>query len=185
VTTASLDETSAAQLLIARVRDQEALRAQIKRALGGFHTERTGGAEVWVGADSEGRAAAFIGDYLILGELEDVRRCIAAHATARTLAASDAYQRAARLVAQSAETGVVTFFDQRAQTRLVITVLSKQRTLRTGAPTDAIALARLLDERAYAVSETRAVDDGFERGTRSPFGQFGTIIAQLGAESSK
>jgi hypothetical protein len=43
----------------------------------------------------------------------------------------------------------------------------------------------LLDERAYALSETRAVDDGFERRTRSPFGQFGAIIAQLGAESSK
>ena len=110
---------------------------------------------------------------------------IGTQSTRPTLATSSAYQRAERLVTQGDETGVVTLFDQRAQTRAVIAVLTRQRALRTGAPPDAAALARAIDERVYAVSETRAVDDGFERRTRSAFGQFGAIVAQLGAESSR
>jgi hypothetical protein len=93
-------------------------------------------------AADEDRAAALVGDYLILGEAADVRRCLDARATARTLAASNAHQRATRLSTQGGETGVVTLRDERTQMRAVINVLSRQRALRTGAPTDAAALAR-------------------------------------------
>ena len=178
-----LDETSAGQLLIARVRDSEALRTQVRKGLGSFRTERTGDVELWLGTEDEARAAAFVGDYLIVGDAEDVRRCLAARAAARALAGNSAYQRAARLVAHDEVAGAVTFADERNATRAFITLLARQRVLRTDTAPDAAAFARALDERAYSVRETRPVEGGFERRTRSAFGQFGAIVVLLGTES--
>ncbi len=45
------------------------------------------------------------------------------------------------------------------------------------------ALARALDKLPYAVSATILSDGGFEKTTRSSFGQFGTLAAQFAPET--
>jgi hypothetical protein len=43
-------------------------------------------------------------------------------------------------------------------------------------------MKHVLDGLNYAMSETRLVEGGFERKTRSSFGQFGTLVAQFSTE---
>jgi hypothetical protein len=185
LTTVRLDETGERLLLVAQVRDREALWAQVLKQIGAGRRERIGAAEFWLGADEERGAAALVDNYLIMGGAEDVRRCLAARATARTLAAGGAFTRADKLVSKDERAGVVTLTDDREATRTFITLLARQRALRAAGQPDEAALKRELEARAFAVSETRPVEGGFERRTRSAFGQFGTMAAQLGAETGR
>jgi hypothetical protein len=80
--------------------------------------------------------------------------------------------------------GVVTYTNGAEAARNLVEAIVGQREARDHPPNPA-DLERLLGEVAYTVSETRPVDGGFERTTRSAFGQFGTIIAQLTPETSR
>lgn len=177
--TARLDETGERLLFLAQVRDREALRTQVKKHLGSMRVERLGDAELWVSADEERGAACFVGDYLLLGGADDLRRCLAAHAATRTLTTSDAFKRAQQATTTDEPAGVTTFYDDRAATRAFITLLARQKLLRGGNAPDDAAFRRALDARAYAVSETRPVEGGFEKRTRSAFGQFGALAGQF------
>jgi hypothetical protein len=177
IETVRLSETGEGLLLVARVRDREALRALARRH--GGRSERVGNAEFWAGADGEGSAAGFVGDYVLLGDAADVRRSLAAGADGRTLAAGEAFKRATDAVASDEPAGIVTLTDERDSTRTFINLLTRQRALRSGNAPDEAALRRALDARAYAVSATRPVAGGFEKRTRSAFGQFGTIAGQF------
>ncbi len=183
--TMRLDETGERLLLVAQVRDAEALRAQVRKQIGGARVERTQDAELWPGADEERGAAAFVDNYLIMGGLEDVRRCLAARTSGRTLATSDAFTRAGKFISTDDPAGVVTLTDEREATRTFITLIARQRALRGNTQPDEVALKRALDAHEFAVSETRPVEGGFERRTRSAFGLFGMIAAQLGAEAGR
>ena len=177
LSTVRLDESGL--LLVAAVRDREALRAQVKKQLGSARVEHNADAELWLSTDEERGAACFVGNYLILGSADDVRRCLAARASTHTLTASSGFTRAATSITTNDPAGIVSFTDEREAMRSFITLLARQRALRANnVPNDA-AFRRALDERAYSVSETRPVEGGFEKRTRSAFGQFGTLARQL------
>src|SRR5207237_2673423 len=100
-------------------------------------------------------------------------------ASTHTLTASSGFTRAATSITTNDPAGIVSFTDEREAMRSFITLLAWQRALRANnVPNDA-AFRRALDERAYSVSETRPVEGGFEKRTRSAFGQFGTLARQL------
>jgi hypothetical protein len=183
--TVRLDGPDAGLLLVAQVRDREALRAQVKKQLGNVRIERVGAAELWISRGDDETTAAFVADYLLLGGLEDVRRCLAAQAAAHIFATSEAYKQASRYVATDAPAGVVTYTDDRAAARTLIALLARQKALRTNSAPDEASLQRELNLRAYAVSETRPVEGGFERRTLSAFGLSGVIAGQLAAEGGQ
>ncbi len=182
--TVRLDETGTRLLFIAQVRDRAALQAQVKKQLGNLRVERSADAELWVSVDEERGAACFVGEYLLLGSAEDLRRCLTAHSSAHTLAANNAFTRAGQSAAVDEPAGIMAYFDDRAATRSFIALLARQRLLRGSAPDDA-AFKRALDARAYAVSATRPVVGGFEKRTRSAFGQFGTIAGQFAVDAGR
>ncbi|MFL6208823.1 MAG: hypothetical protein ACJ74W_08240 [Pyrinomonadaceae bacterium] len=183
--TVRLDGPDAGLLLVAQVRDREALRAQVKKQLGNVRIEHVGAAELWISTSDEETTAAFVADYLLLGGLEDVRRCLAAQAAAHIFATSEAYKQASRYVATDAPAGVITYTDDRAAAHTLIALLARQKVLRTNSAPDEASLQRELNLRAYAVSETRPVAGGFERRTLSAFGLSGVIAGQLAAEGGK
>ncbi len=182
--TVRLDEAGERLLLIAQVRDRDALSAQVKKQLGNLRIERSADAELWVSADEERGAACFVGDYLLLGGADDLRRCLAARSAAHTLAANNAFRRATQATALDEPAGITTYYDDRAAARGFISLFARQRLLRGNAPDDA-AFRRALDARAYAVSTTRPVEGGFEKRTRSACGQFGTIAEQFAVAASR
>ena len=179
LTTVRFDESGTGLLLVAEVRDQTVLRAQVKKQLGSVRVEHAGDAELWLSADEERGAASFVGNYLLLGSADDVRRCLNARAATHTLAANSGFIRAAARAATNDPAGIVSFTDEREAMRAFITLLARQKALRTDSAPDDAAFERALDERAYASSETRPVEGGFEKRTRSAFGQFGTLAGQF------
>jgi hypothetical protein len=176
VATATLDATSEGKLLIASVRDRDALQAQVRARLGrAARTEHAGDVDILISPDDERGAAAFVGDYLVIGSEDDVRRAVAAHASNQTLQNSAAFKAASQNFFDE-QPFAVTLTDERDSTRSVVTYIAR----RGGAKaSDKSALDAALARRGFSVGETRLADVGFEKKTRSPFGLFGEIITRF------
>ena len=187
ITTARLDSEGSEMVLLASVRDREALTALVRKRLGaGARSERIGEAEMFTAANRENGAASFIGDYLIMGGADEVRRCLHERVASHTLNASDALRQAARTAATNDAPNVLTFTNDDEPARRFISFLSRQSGVRKSAP-NLDALRKALAAIPYTLSETRLVEGGFEKKTRSSFGQFGAMVVRLatGVESAQ
>ncbi|MGB7922276.1 MAG: hypothetical protein WCF57_03425 [Pyrinomonadaceae bacterium] len=177
--TARLDDAGASTVTIVEARDETALREFVSKKLGpNPRTERVGDVELLISKEEERGAASFVNGRLMMGSETNVRRCLEAKAQAQTLASVDAVRRATRLAAANGPAFAVTFTDDSAPARTFINAIAAQRGARTQ-PLNSADLERALAQLTYAVSETRLIEAGFERKTRSSFGQFGTLAAQF------
>jgi hypothetical protein len=165
IVTARLSEADEEKVFIVEVLDREALRAQLGKQRGA-RPEQLDGAELFVPADPEEAAAAFVGNHLVLGPAGLVRRCLAARQEGRTLKEAAAYKGLAGGSPPLAQS----LTDERESAAAVVASLSG----RGGAPA-----ARPPGE-LYSVTETRLSDTGIERKTISAFGQFGELVTRLG-----
>ncbi|MDX6271415.1 MAG: hypothetical protein QOD28_2638 [Acidobacteriota bacterium] len=182
VATVRLDGDGESLVLIASIRDREALQSLVRKQLGaGVKSQRVGEVEMLVGADAERGAASFVGDHLIIGGAQEVRRCLQERAASRTLDTAGAFQQAARSASANDASNVVTYTNDYDPARRFISFISRQNGARNTLP-NASALQRSLSALPYALSETRLVEGGFEKITRSSFGQFGALVAQLAAD---
>lgn len=178
VATARLEESSEGKVLVARVRDRAALDGQVRAYLGrGALAERVGDADLLVSKDAERGAAAFVGDYLLLGSEEDVRRSVGAHVEGRTLKGAEAFKAAAQSFFDEPPLAL-TLTDDRDSVRSTLSYFAR-RVGNQNAQTNQAALEEALARRAYSVSETRLTDGGFEKKTRSPFGLFGEVVTRF------
>jgi hypothetical protein len=169
--TARLDADSEGKVLVASVRERAVLREQALAHLGrGSRVERAGDTEILISNDPDEGAAAFAGEYLLLGSEGDVRRCVRAYLEGRTLRDTPALKEASQ-----------EFFDAPAFTRTLTDDRESARTVlssfgaRGGA---AGALEEALARRGRSVSQTRLADGGFEKRMRSAFGLFGEIVSR-------
>jgi hypothetical protein len=174
--TASLDSTSEGKVLIASVRDRDALLAQVRAHLGrAAKSETVGDAQLLVSPDDERGAAAFAGDYLVIGSEADVRRCLAARSAGQTLQDAAPFKSSTQSFFDQPPFAV-TLTDERDSTRSVLAYLAR----REGAyARDQHALEQALARRGYSVGQTRLADGGFEKKTRSAFGLFGEIVTRF------
>jgi hypothetical protein len=179
IVTARLDDAGASTVTIVEARDEKALREFIAKRLGANpRTESVGDAEMLISMDEEHGAASFTAGHLVMGSEANVRRCLEARAQGQTLSAADDFQSAARLATANSPAFAVTFTDDSAPARTFISAIATQRGARTQPVNDA-DLERALGQLTYTVSETRLIEAGFEKKTRSSFGQFGTLAAQF------
>lgn len=182
IATVRLDGEGESLVLLTSIRDREALQTLVRKRLGaGAKSQRVAESEMLVAADEERGAASFVDDYLILGGAAEVRRCLQERAASRTLGASGAFQQAARSAAADGASNAVTYTNDYDPARRFISFISRQNGARSAAP-NAAALQRSLSALPYALSETRLVEGGFEKTTRSTFGQFGALVVQLAAD---
>jgi len=123
-------------------------------------------------------ASSFVGNHLILGSEENVRRCLQALAQKQTLSSADDFQKSLQRVTSNASSSVVTFTDEGAPARSFIEAIANQKGMREQPPNQT-ALENALAQLRYATSETQLVEGGFERRTLSSFGQFGTLASQF------
>ena len=176
VATATLDATSEGKVLVASVRDRDALLAQVRAHLGrAARTVRVGDAELLVSADPELGAASFVGDYLVMGSEDDVRRCVATHADGRTLRDAAAFKASAQNFFDGPPFAL-TLTDDRDSAHSVFNYLARRGDAHAS---DQGALEDALARRGYSVGETRLADGGFEKKTRSAFGLFGEIVTRF------
>lgn len=193
IATARLDEESNVTVMIARVRDANAMMRLLRQRFGS-RTERVGNYTMLIRSDTEAaEAASIVDDYLLMGERDGVRRCLSAHTTGQTLLTTDSFKSALNMLGNTPlaeQASVATYTKEQGVVRASVRTFAALRgsakggSELSGAGHDATAFAHSLDEYAYAVSETRLVSGGFEKRTQSVFGLFGNLIAQLGEDSS-
>ncbi|HYY59200.1 MAG TPA: hypothetical protein VE842_17855, partial [Pyrinomonadaceae bacterium] len=181
--TARLDDTGASTIVVVEVRDEKSLRDVVARRLGAAtRTERVGDALMMVSADEERGAASFIAGRLIMGAAAQVRRCLEARTVDQTLGGAIAFKEAARLASMNNPAGALTYTEDKSSARSFIAAIASQRGA-SAQPFRETEFERSLGQLPYAVSATRLVEGGFERTTRSSFGQFGSLVAQFAPET--
>lgn len=179
IVTARLDDSGSSTVTIVEVRDEKTLRDFVAKRLGARpRLETIGDAELLVSNNEKQDAASFVKGRLLIGTAENLRRCLKARSENRTLAADDIFQRTASLVSTNNPVNVVTLTEDNTQARSFITSIATQRGVRER-PFNEIEVEKALGQLRYAVSETRLVDGGFEKRTRSAFGQFGNLASQF------
>lgn len=178
IVTVGLDNAGSSTVTIVEIKDEKALRAFVSKRLGTKpRTERIGDADLLVSRDEKRGAASFVAGYLLMGAEANVRRCLEARAQGRTLYASATFQQSLNRTSNN-RSGVITFTDDDASARNVITAIASQPSARTR-PFNEEETERALQQLPYVVSETSLVEGGFEKRTRSAFGQFGTLVSQF------
>ena len=183
IVTARLDDTGASTVTIVEALDEKTLREMVARRLGaGTKTEHVGEALMLVSADEGRGAASFIAGRLIMGATASVRRCLEARTKSETLAQAQAFKEAARLAAMNSPASVLTYTDDKASARSLIIAIASQRGA-SSQPFKEAEFERSLTQTPYAVSATRLTEGGFEKTTRSSFGQFGALAAQFAPEA--
>jgi hypothetical protein len=177
--TARLDDTGGSTVTVVEVRNEKTLRDFVSKRLGAKpRSETIGDAQMLVSNNEKRDAASFVGNHLILGSEENVRRCLKALAEKQTLATANNFQKSLQIVAGNAPPSVVTFTEDRAPARSFIEAIANQKGARS-TPMNQTALENALAQLRYAVSETQLVEGGFERRTLSSFGQFGALASQF------
>jgi hypothetical protein len=179
--TARLDDSGASTLIVVEVRDEKALREFVGKRLGaGAKTEQVADASMLVSAEEERGAASFIAGRLLMGSAASVRRCLEARTRGQVLAQASYFKEATRLASLNSPANAVTYTDDKTAARTFIVAIATQRGASVKAFNEA-EFERALGQIPYAVSATRLAEGGFEKTTRSSFGQFGTLAAQFAA----
>ncbi|MCU1263849.1 MAG: hypothetical protein JWM21_167 [Acidobacteria bacterium] len=180
VLTVRTDLRSERATVIARIGNAEALHQFVSRRFGGHpRLEKVGPDEIVISAD-ESLAASFVDDYFLLGEPEDVRRCLTARAThAAITSVPSGEHRLRHYLEQPSTANVVTFAKESERARAFIATVAVFRGTRSQLPS---AIDGVIAALPYAVTETTLGDNGFERRTRSAFGQFASLVSFLTPE---
>jgi hypothetical protein len=165
---------------IVETKDEKALRDFVSKRLGTRpRTERIGDFDLLISREEERGAASFAEGHLIMGSEENVRRCLEARAVGRTLSDAAQFQKSAGAASNSSTpSAVITFTDDDSSALSVISAIASQPAARTR-PFNQQETERALNQLPYTVTETNLVEGGFERRTRSAFGQFGTLVSQF------
>ena len=181
ILTVRLETQSEHALVIAKIADERTLHQFVLRRFGSKpRAERVADYEFVLSA-SEEFAASFSGSYFLLGSPEDVRRCLAGRGTHNTLTSSST--RLAVLthyLERPGSSNIVTYAKDTERVRALFTTLTTIRGSRSSA--SLAEVDRIINDLPYATTETSLQEDGFERRTRSPFGQFGFLVSLLAPE---
>ena len=170
--TLRIDENAERVILIGQMKDRARLRDLVTKKMGltprSGHTEQ---AETF--EDSRGEfAASFISDFIVVGSLEDVRRYTAIR-EANTGLNAERLKRMTFFLPSLTSANIVTYTDDTVRVRSFISAIIALK----GAPTATSGRTEaVLAGLPFSVTETTLDDHGIERITRSPLGQFSTIL---------
>jgi hypothetical protein len=171
--TLRLDQSGERTMLIAGVRDEELLREVIEKRIGpNVRDYRTRDDEIL--EDSKGEwAAKLTKDLVVMGPPSDVRSYTedaVLHATAN----SDVDQRKITFfVPLSSSASIVTYTDDSDR---VASFISAVLAARSSRPLPVGPIESMVADLPYSATETTLGDRGFERVTKSPLGQFATLL---------
>src|SRR6266850_731110 len=179
--TVRLDPSGERTMLIAGVRDQESLRELIKKRIG-FNSQSNRSGDFEILEDSKGQwAASLSNDLVVMGPSREVRSYTEG-AIANATTKSDGDQRKITFfVPPSSSASIVTYTDDSNRiTGFISAVLAAKgmRSLAFG------PIEPMVAGLPYSATETTLGDRGFERVTKSPLGQFATLLPLIIPEKS-
>jgi hypothetical protein len=169
-----LDEAADRSVLVARVANRNAL----SEMLTGKMSRQPGyqGRPEDVFEDADGELAASLGkDFVVLGPPADVRRYLEAGVPG-SMSLDPGQLSRIRYFTMSGQANVVTYANDESRVRSFFTTLLAAK----GSPTPSLTV---LDDAfavlPYSVTETKLGDYGIDRTTRSPLGQFSSLLPLL------
>jgi|SRR5882672_8067189 len=173
--TVRLDESADRSLLIAGVKDRAALRALVaKKMRPNARTDLATQTETF--EDPAGEfAASFINDLIVIGTPTDVRHYVETKQTTASILNAEKLERMTLFVSSS-NSSIVTYTDDSDRVRSFISSILSAKGSAPAAPQ---RIEEALADLPYSVTETTLSDRGIERITRSPLGQFSTLLPLL------
>ncbi len=176
VLTMRLNENGERSLLIAGVRDRASLRELISNnMLKSVRSARAGNLEILEDADGE-IAAAFINEYVVVGPPIDVRHCAENALANVTVLSDEKLRRMTFFVPLSTSANIVTYTNDADRVRSFISAILVVGGSR---PLNSAAIEQMIETLPYSATETTLGERGLERTTRSPLGQFSTLLPLL------
>jgi hypothetical protein len=173
ILTLRLDRDGEHRMFIAGIRDREALRGLIAESM---KIQRQSPEEAELFADAGGEmAASLLDDVVILGTLADVRR-YSENNKKNATTDEEEVRRMTLFAPLSNSNPIVTYTDDSDRVRRFLSAIMAA----SGTPAEElVSLEQALAKLPYAATETRLIDQGLERTTRSPLGQFSTFLPLL------
>ena len=174
--TLRLDENAERSLLIAGVRDRAALRQLLTKQMS-TRARRSGTAPIEIFEEPTGEFAAALSDeFIVMGSSSDVRRYSELSENTATLMSADNLRRMTSFSSLPATANIVTYANDgdRVRSFMAAVITAKGRSTASSEQFEA-AIATL----PYSITETTLGDRGIERTTRSPLGQFSTLLPLL------
>jgi hypothetical protein len=176
VLTVRLDETGDRSLLIAQVLDHDSLRGLITGAMR-FHSRTPSLSGVEMFEDGEGEmAAGLTEDRVVIGPPSDVVAYVDNLHRTSNATTDHSMNRITFYTALSTSAPVVTYTNDAARIRSFVAAI---RAVAGLTPRDPGRVDQLIAGMPYSATETNLNDSGIERVTRSPLGQFSTLLPLL------
>jgi hypothetical protein len=173
--TVRLDENAERSILIARVRDKNTLHEFVKKNMRYRRGDPADRAETF--EDSQGDfASSFIDEVIVMGTPADVRHYIEIRRANAQLLADEDLKRMNFFLASPNSASIVTYSQDSDRVRSFIATVLAARGVATVTPG---RIEEALAGLPYSVTETTLLDSGIERITRSPLGQFSTLLPLL------
>jgi len=174
--TLRLDENAEHSILIAGVRDRAALR-QVVTGKMSLNPRNSGSAASELFEDAQGEFAATLSDeFIVMGSSEDVRRYSETSRTPAALLTADNQRRMTFFASSRASANVVTYTNDGDRVRSFISALVAAKGART---VSSERVEEAIAALPYSVTETTLEERGIARTTRSPLGQFSTLLPLL------
>ncbi|HKO96278.1 MAG TPA: hypothetical protein VJU86_04760 [Pyrinomonadaceae bacterium] len=175
IATFRLDPNGDQTLLIARISNRDELRKLITTNMKLEANQQQSNREFFVSSEGE-TAAALVGDFVIMGDLAGVRRYSETFEQSGDAQQEDYSRRLSTFYPLQSSSPIVTYTDDRDRVRRFFEALRTADTPSASAPANMeVALGKL----PYAATQTKLSDEGFERITRSPLGQFSSLLPLL------
>jgi hypothetical protein len=178
VLTIRLDENAERSIMVAEVREGARLRELIRKKLGAsLKTSRVAGAEIFEDAQGE-LAAAFINELVVMGDPAGVRRYLD-DKQRNPQASSEKLKQMASFASEGGRANIVTYTNDAPRVRRFFASASALRGVKL---VNSPALDQAITDLPFAVTETSLGERGIERLTRSPLGQFSTLLPLVAPE---
>ena len=173
IATMRLDQNAERSILVARIKDQTSLRALLSKTM----RARTTNDSTTVLEDAEGEFAASLDNELvIMGSPLDVRQFFDAVQARTSAAAIDSIRKRTFFTPLSSDAIILTYVNDSDRVKRFVSAMLTARGL---PPVSDHLLDQSLKDMPAAATETRFGEHGLERTTRSPLGQFSTLLPLL------
>ena len=174
--TLRLDENADRSLLVAPIRDRVALRQLIARKMS-VRARPAGAADNELFEDPAGEFAATLsGKFIVMGSPDDVRRYSETREPGATRMSEDNLRKLRAFSDPAAAVNIVTYTNDRDRIRSFMAAIIPTKGRPPGSSEQFEATIATLP---YSVTETSLGERGIERTTRSPLGQFSTLLPLL------
>ena len=176
ILTMRLSQDSERSLLVAHVRDPSSLHQLFARTMGmNIQSDRVGHAEIL--EDSKGEiAVSFFDELVVVGSLMDVRGYVENAKANGTMLSDESLRRMTFFVPSSSSANIVTYTNDSDRVRSFFWAIMAAREM---SPLPTEGFAPMLRGLPYSATETTLGEKGLERITRSPLGQFSTLLPML------